>query len=223
MINVCDKINRTRYAVLGSLLHRLKQQADAGNVSNFAIIGLILCWGNLFYSAGWRYLRQVVKHTMSTQEDILECGSGLTTVILAALTASTDRKLLVLEHHSEWLDIVDARLKTLDCSNVNLIHAPLARFGAYSWYSIPENLFERCTLDLIVCDGPPSSTHGGRFGLIPKTSSFLSNKCTILLDDTHRKGEKRVLEIWRQLVNFHVKNHLSFISKSSALIIHRTG
>lgn len=214
-------IESLRITSMTFFLGRLKRYADRGEISNIAIWGLILAWGNIFYSAGWRYLREVVAHTLATDKDILECGSGLTTVIMGTLTESKNARLTVFEHTSGWLALVDKRLTALGINNVRLIHAPIERFGTYSWYSAPDNLFTEKSLELIVCDGPPATTSGGRFGLIPKTSPFIADSCTILLDDTHRRSEQRVLKIWRQLIDFKLIEKRGFIGRSSTLSIER--
>ena len=51
-------------------------------------------------------------------------------------------------------------------------------------------------ISLVICDGPPSSTRGGRFGLVPVLRENLAPGFRILLDDARRPGEREVLRRW---------------------------
>ena len=49
---------------------------------------------------------------------------------------------------------------------------------------------------LVVCDGPPGTIQGGRYGLMPVMGEYLRPDCRILLDDTNRRKEKELIERW---------------------------
>ena len=46
-----------------------------------------------------------------------------------------------------------------------------------------------------MCDGPPSRTAGGRYGLLPVCASRLA-RATILVDDADRADELAVMKRW---------------------------
>ena len=48
----------------------------------------------------------------------------------------------------------------------------------------------------VVCDGPPSGTVGGRYGLVPVMREHLRPGCVILLDDAWREDERAVARRW---------------------------
>jgi hypothetical protein len=78
---------------------------------------------------------------------------------------------------------------------VGVCAAPLREFNGYSWYDAPrEDLPHR--IGLVICDGPPGQTPGGRFGLLPQMRERLAPGATILLDDVDREGERAVLARW---------------------------
>ncbi len=52
----------------------------------------------------------------------------------------------------------------------------------------------------MVCDGPPETTRGGRYGLVPVMLEKLRADCTILLDDGAREGERETAERWAKLL-----------------------
>lgn len=87
--------------------------------------------------------------------------------------------------------------------NVGLYHTPLIQKEGYDWYDyanvpLPE------TFSLIICDGPPGQTKGGRLGLVPEMKSKLLPGTVILLDDTVREEERSVIEKWKSYKKFTV-------------------
>jgi hypothetical protein len=57
---------------------------------------------------------------------------------------------------------------------------------------------------LVICDGPPGATAGGRYGLLPVLGERLAAEATILLDDSDREGEAEVLQRWMAEDNWKV-------------------
>ena len=74
--------------------------------------------------------------------------------------------------------------------------SPLRDYGAFSWYDpplqeLPDNF------RLVVCDGPPGMTKGGRYGLLPVFGSRLPQGTVIVLDDADRPSEVELLNRWK--------------------------
>jgi hypothetical protein len=147
-------------------------------------------WGNLGYSANVPYLAAVLEYAGRTPGPILECGTGLTTLLLAL---SGDQPVWSLEHLDEWRQRVTTRLR-LTRTRANVVCAPLKEYRGFHWYDVSglmPNEFQ-----LVVCDGPPSTTPGGRIGLLPVLGHRLAHGATILLDDVVRRHEQDVLRRW---------------------------
>ena len=51
---------------------------------------------------------------------------------------------------------------------------------------------------LVICDGPPARTPGGRYGLLPVMKSHLRPGCVILLDDVSRLEEREIIARWAE-------------------------
>lgn len=49
---------------------------------------------------------------------------------------------------------------------------------------------------LVICDGPPGSIRGGRYGLVPIMKERLKPGCVILLDDAAREQEQTIAGKW---------------------------
>jgi hypothetical protein len=154
---------------------------------------LVEGWDNKRWSAGVEYLDAVVAAGSRHEGPILECGSGLTTLVLATMSRHTGSQIWTLEHDERWSHIVRSGLRRFRlAANVQL--TPLRDYGAFDWYDVEALALPR--FSLVVCDGPPSATRGGRFGLVPVLRGNLAHGCVILLDDARRSGEREILERW---------------------------
>ena len=49
---------------------------------------------------------------------------------------------------------------------------------------------------MVICDGPPSTTRGGRYGMGSVLRGRLPSGATILLDDASRSDETRIAAQW---------------------------
>ncbi|MCU7846247.1 MAG: class I SAM-dependent methyltransferase [Candidatus Thiodiazotropha sp. (ex Monitilora ramsayi)] len=182
---------------LEKVCHRLSDNPSCDVPSRFDIALLALAWGNIGYAAGLSYLRHVGKRAIHAKGTILECGSGATTLLIAALTLRSGTSFVVFEHNLTWYRYMRDLLDYLGFIHVTLVYAPLIDYADYRWYRIPKTLTDD-DISLVVCDGPPGSNPGGRYGLLPTMQHRLTKDCVILLDDTHRSAEQKIIDIWRQ-------------------------
>jgi hypothetical protein len=188
------------------------------------IAHLSLAWGNIGFAAGFSFLRHVGRRTRMTDGAILECGCGATTLLIATLTQSQGNPFVVFEHNLDWYNYMRKLLAKLGFNHVTLIHAPLTDYGNYSWYRIPEEL-QINQFSLVICDGPPGNNPGGRYGLLPAMQQRLAQDCVILLDDSHRPAEKRIIDIWRKrwcMQTKHIGRFSTYseLSKKTAFSLH---
>ena len=143
----------------------LKNPKACAQPGNPVLQDLIYGWGNEAWSALDEYLAACIEHALATRGPILECGTGLSTLLLGVIAKRRNITHWALEHKPEWALKVQGYLDAYKLSTV--IHArPLKDYGDFCWYdapleTMPDSFF------LVVCDGPPSRTKGGRFGLIP--------------------------------------------------------
>jgi hypothetical protein len=152
-------------------------------------------WANDGMAGRTDYLLEVCRHAMSARGPILECGSGLTTLLIGLFAGRRGVATCTLEHMAEWRDLV-ARALTRHHIPGRLELAPLTDYGSFTWYRLPERLPQ--AFALVVCDAPPSDTPGGRYGLMPLLRQRLARGATVLLDDAERAGEREVLARWAE-------------------------
>jgi len=164
---------------------------------NDALLGkFITTWGNGTWPAELDYLRATTVAANTTPGPILECGSGLTTILAGTIAKKREVAVHSLEHMDKWADRMGMITYLAGLTNVQVHHAPLRSYGEYDWYTVPEDLPDN--FSLVLCDGPPGrDTRGGRVGLLPSMRKALSG-AVILLDDYDRPGEQAAAKEWEE-------------------------
>jgi len=163
---------------------------------------LMAGWSNEGYAANLEYLEAVAGASLKTAGPVLECGSGATTILLAILCGKRNVQVWSLEHFPEWRAHVSETLNENGLSSgAHVCSSPLKDYGDFAWYDPP--LAEMPTeFSLVICDGPPGSTKGGRYGLLPVMGKHLPPGATILLDDAGRPGELELIRKWEVEAGF---------------------
>ncbi len=156
---------------------------------------LIYGWGNEMWSALDEYLVACIRSALVTKGPILECGSGLTTVLVGAIAQQRGLNMWSLEHEVEWAARVRTILTRYRIDSVVVCDQPITDYGEYCWYRAPMESMPD-SFDLVVCDGPPAVTKGGRYGLAPLFKGRFKPGCVILLDDAWREEEQQIAERW---------------------------
>jgi len=175
---------------------RMLRQLPIGELPDRKLlIELQAGWGNESFAARSDYLEEVIRRAATTTGPILECGSGLTSILMGLFAGRRGIQTWSLEHTPEWRDRLVATLKNNAITNVNVLLSPMRDYGGFSWYDPQAGVLPE-RFSMVVCDGPPGTTAGGRYGLLPVLGSRLSSETLILVDDADRKGEAHVLRRW---------------------------
>lgn len=195
MLSLRFKHAASRAERLKGIVAQIRRVPAGEPVSQILLGRLILAWGNFGYSASLRYLQQVERLFRESQGAVLECGSGASTLLMALLAEKYDRYVWSFENHEDWGVHIREVLAGLELNRLTVCHTPLRNYGEYDWYGLPG-----CPLPhdfgLVVCDGPPGTIQGGRYGLMPVMEEYLRADCRILLDDTNRRQEKALIQRW---------------------------
>lgn len=164
-------------------------------------------WGNGTWTVQNEYLRACCRRIMDKEAvNILECGSGLSTILFAVFSQRYGVTITTLEHLPHWSEKVQSTLKRLGLDSVSVYTAPLRSYGDFHWYDPP---FEHIpdTFDTVICDGPLGKTLGGRVGLLPVMKNHLDPQCMILLDDGAREDERHIAGRWSQQLGTDYELH----------------
>lgn len=164
-------------------------------LSDQAVEALLYGWGNA-WSVREELITELWYRAWHTRGPVLECGSGLSTLLLGVAAERRGYDVYSLEHDGSWHARVMAAVDRFQLHRVKVICAPLVMHSGYAWYDAPGNFPSEFTL--VLCDGPPAATMGGRYGLLPELRPALAPDCVILLDDAAREGEMEVLKRWAE-------------------------
>lgn len=163
------------------------------------LTSLVRGWGNS-WSVQLEFLEAALREARQTSGPILECGSGLSTLLIGAVAQARGIQLWSLEHEPKWAARVQKYLRKYRIHSVTLCQAPIRSYGDFDWYSASSLQGIPSRISLVVCDGPPGGTRGGRYGLVPVMIEKLRPDCTILLDDGARQEEREIVERWSKLL-----------------------
>lgn len=161
-------------------------------------------WGNESFAARTDYLEEVAARALAARGPILECGSGLTTILLGWLAGRRGIESWSLEHMPDWHARMSITLQRYNIPNSYVCMAPLREYSGFSWYD-PPLIKLPPSFHLVICDGPPGTTLGNRYGLLPVLGSRLQTDSVILLDDANRPAEEAVLNRWSTEANIVVR------------------
>jgi hypothetical protein len=130
---------------------------------------------------------------------IIETGSGLTTLVLAA---STDQKVYCLEHHKDWFNTINGMIQQSGLKNIEVKLCDIKD----GWYVLPNDIPSEFSLGLN--DGPPRVI-GSRMGFF---DHFGGTK-TIICDDADDPGYADSLSKWCQ----NSGKRIDFIERSALI------
>lgn len=137
------------------------------------------------------YLRAVIDVAREARGPILECGSGLTTFLLAAFASEP---VWTLEGDERWYGRVAAELQRAGLHSAHVVYAPLRAYDGFHWYQLPEGL--PASFSAVVCDGPAAGgLEGGRVGLMALLGERIVSGAPIVVDRA-MVYEATVVAIW---------------------------
>ena len=146
-------------------------------------------------------VRTIADHRVRT---VLECGSGISTVLVAQALERIDQTAFTsLEQDPEYLDETLSLLRSEGLEDhVDLVLAPLKETiieeSAWQWYD-DDFVKDLPSLDLVIVDGPPHRTGPlARYPALPIVASKLNKGALIFLDDARRGEEREVLRRWTE-------------------------
>ena len=204
------KINQKAYV----LINKIQSQAENGQHHYDQIDSLL--W--LYHTVkpdypfprfrGWAaspdFLRIIVEKILAQNpKQILELGSGSSTIVLAEFLKKTKKsiKLISVDERKESYLNTFAQLKNRKLNKkVSLLFCPLTqyrtRFKNYKWYSIPEKVLKK-KFDLVIIDGPSTLNDPlSRQFTLDRLRRAAASNCTFIMDDAGRPGEQEILQKW---------------------------
>ncbi len=144
---------------------------------------------------------------LNQRSAVIECGAGISTLMMAKVLADADGKLVSIDHNADWLGIVERLLQQVGIPDgvVQLIHAPMHAcslgLNDEPWYD--ENTLRQHTqgrrFDMLVVDGPEAWHRKrcmARYPALPFFRDQLAEDFSAFLDDVRRPGERAIMQLW---------------------------
>ncbi|MFV2063282.1 MAG: class I SAM-dependent methyltransferase [Chloroflexota bacterium] len=146
---------------------------------------------------------------------VVELGSGVSTIVIAArLKAAGKGRLVALEHEPTYARATRAELRAQGLDGIaTVVDAPLVEVSVgdetWQWYEIGAEMPER--IDLLFVDGPPGRTGPlARYPALPLLRDRLVPGATILVDDGDRADEQVMVQRWESEIEGLAARHLAF-------------
>ena len=163
------------------------------------------------WSAAPDFLKLIAENCLQTRpETILECSSGITTLVLARCCQINGfGHVYSLENGDEYADVTSKQLERFGLSTfADVIYSPLQNkviaSQSYDWYQTDK--INISSIDMLVVDGPSGFIQkNSRYPALPMLFNNLAKGCKVFLDDAARSDEKEIVEIW--LSEFSVLEH----------------
>ena len=170
---------------------------------------------------------------LNKRKNILEFGSGLSTIFLALVIKrmKLEATITTIESDSDWVSIIEEKIFFYHLEDIiTIVYAPLVdsqeEVNDQKWYN-PEIILnvikDKGLFDMVVIDGPPAfydEIKLSRYNALPFIQKFLGDSYTIFLDDAIRPGEKRIMELWKEnlQVHFLVYEHQIAVSRKGLFL-----
>lgn len=155
------------------------------------------------WSASPDFLKLIVEHCLAQRPaHIVECSSGLTTLMLARCCELNGRgQVTSLENGAEYADRTRAEIARYALgAQATVLHAPLEPVSVntrqFEWYSLAQ--LPEGPIDMLVIDGPPGFIQQhSRYPALPLLYERLANGCVVFLDDAAREDEQAIVAQWQ--------------------------
>lgn len=154
------------------------------------------------WSAAPDFMQLIVDHVLEHKPGtILECSSGLTSLMLARSCQLNQRgHLYSLENGASYAEKSREYIQRYQLEDyASILHAPLETTtiegSDYQWYS--QQAIPPHKIDMLVIDGPPGFIQKhSRYPALPLLFDRLADHCSIFLDDAARDDEKAIVALW---------------------------
>ncbi len=163
---------------------------------------------NLPYTQDWSaaadFLGLISNYCLSKKpRTILECSSGLSTIILARCCEINQYgNVISLENGADYSADTRQNISQYALNNyATIVDTPLVKQkihdNDYLWYDT--DISALTEIDLLVIDGPNGYIQkNSRYPALPVLRPVFAKQCTVFLDDAARTDEQAIIAQWRQ-------------------------
>lgn len=158
------------------------------------------------WSAEADFLERILAHCLEQRPPlILECSSGLTTLVLARACRLNGRgRVVSLEDGAGYADASRRALAHYGLAQWGrVLHAPLRTWRVngreFLWYTLEQ--LPQAPVEMLVIDGPSGFIQAhSRYPALPLLRERIAPGCAIFLDDAARPQERETVAMWMEQV-----------------------
>lgn len=224
------------YHKLSGAVDRLSKRISTQNNNLFAQIEALLALyaeikpvyglpSTRNWAASPDFLRLLVRLVNeNTPKTIMECSSGVSTLVLSYLIKKLGQgKVISLEHDPVYAEKTRFLIRQHQLEDYcEIINAPLNNLTlpgwTGQWYDVA-CISKDLAIDLLVVDGPPwFSAELARYPAFPVLRNQLTDNALIALDDADRDAEKTIVEKWLSLSSKLQKVDVESCEKGCAIL-----
>ncbi|MCB0596685.1 MAG: class I SAM-dependent methyltransferase [Lewinellaceae bacterium] len=150
---------------------------------------------------------------------IVEAGSGVSSIILSELLLSTKStaRHYALDHLEKYASQTREKIAN---PGSKVLYAPLREYlidgKSWKWYDLSA-LDGVEQIDMLVIDGPPEPIQKlARYPALPLLKDKLSPNAIIILDDTNRRSEQRIIQLWKE--EFDLESQSIYTEKGTVVM-----
>ncbi|MCB9291161.1 MAG: class I SAM-dependent methyltransferase [Lewinellaceae bacterium] len=148
------------------------------------------------------FLKVLADHCYRYQPKVIvEAGSGVSSIIISEVLKAegSDARHYALDHLQKYAALTREKVAN---PGSKVLYAPLKEYQidgkSWQWYDI-STLDGVEQIDMLVIDGPPETIQPlARYPALPLLKDKLSANAIIILDDTNRPGEQRIIQRWQK-------------------------
>ncbi|MDH3590939.1 MAG: hypothetical protein OER88_03620 [Planctomycetota bacterium] len=190
---------------LQKCVRELRRRPNAAAVDGRLLLRTRRAWGNEAWSPDIAFITAIAERAASRGGDFLDCGSGLSTIVAAALTQRHGGRVWSLEQDKSWHEYMTRVVKRLGIDNVVLWCAPVRAYDdGFVWFDL-EGRQLPAEFTAVFCDGPaidpkrwPEPHRSNwRLGLVPVLRERGIGFREIVLDDAEDPRCERLNRHWR--------------------------
>ena len=145
-------------------------------------------------------LIDIVKYSSQAEYPILDCGSGLSTIVAGLVAKRFGNTVWSLENSKSWYRRMKHYLDKYQINSVRLLYCPLKEHADFSWYDVPLDILPE-KFSLIICDGPRKTNNARRYGVFPIMKERFAPGCAILFDNSDLEQEQDGLYFWLKKIS----------------------
>jgi len=192
-----------RKRALRGYVDALRTQPHADDVDPQLLHDVRRAWGNEAYSADLDFIARIAGRALQGKGPFLDCGSGISTIVVAALAGRHGSCVWSLEQNRAWYDYLRATLRALHITNVKLWYAPLRKYGDFVWFDLQGRRLPS-GFSHVFCDGPAVFASdweepffsSWRAGVVPVLEDAGIHFGEILLDDADDPRAEALRRRW---------------------------